>query len=168
MTEHMRKIHDKNVDNVINVENNIDISESNKNYTGELITVNEIPEEKQNISVFLGNIEVLDVDAIVVSDESDYENVAAKTVVRADGPTNEDPKKLEKCYTNTLKLAETERWGTVAFKSISTEKGYPKLAAAEVAVKIVRKFIKSQQFSRIIFCVSDLEEFCMYQKVLDR
>jgi O-acetyl-ADP-ribose deacetylase len=80
----------------------------------------------------------------------------AKWVIHTVGPVwidgrHGEPEKLAACYRNSLDLARTRQLRTVAFPAISTGAyGYPKAAAAAVAVACLREF--EQSFDRLVAC----------------
>ncbi|GJQ63865.1 MAG: macro domain-containing protein [Melioribacteraceae bacterium] len=100
-------------------------------------------------------------------------NLPAKFVIHTVGPVWSGGKKgeamyLESCYSNSLKLAVENNVKTIAFPSISTGiYGYPKEAAAEIAVKTVNDFInKNDSIEKIIFCCFSKEDSDIYIKLL--
>lgn len=70
----------------------------------------------------------------------------ARYVIHTVGPvwhggSNDEPRLLARCYTNSLSLAEQNSCRSVAFPNISTGVyRYPKNLAARVAVKAIRDF----------------------------
>lgn len=70
-----------------------------------------------------------------------------------------EPEKLSKCYKNSLKLAVENNCRSIAFPNISTGVyGYPKKAAAEVAVKAVSGFLaETNRPEKVIFVCFDEE-----------
>lgn len=98
----------------------------------------------------------------------------ANHVIHTVGPVwkgggKNEPQLLANCYKNSLREALENNCKTVAFPNISTGVyGYPKKAAAEIAVNEVTKFIKENKFfEKIIFVCFDDENFNIYKKLLD-
>lgn len=95
----------------------------------------------------------------------------AKHVIHTVGPIWEDkydknPQEaidlLTSCYENSLKLAEDNKLATIAFPCISTGVyHFPNDLAAEIAIKTMRKFLKTSRFVKEItvccFLDKDLE-----------
>ena len=75
------------------------------------------------------------------------------------GGSKGEPEKLANCYTNSLKLAVENNCRIIAFPNISTGVyGYPKKAAAEVAVKAVSGFLaETNRPEKVIFVCFDEE-----------
>ena len=76
---------------------------------------------------------------------------------------------LASCYTASLKRAMGKRLRSIAFPCISTGAcGYPKLPAAEVALKTVAKFLQENpgSFERVIFVTYDEEDFKIYRAMI--
>lgn len=83
-------------------------------------------------------------------------NLKAKHIIHTVGPVWEDkydnnPQEaislLTNCYENSLKLAEENKLATVAFPCISTGVyRFPNELAADVAIKTVRKFLKTSHY----------------------
>ena len=75
------------------------------------------------------------------------------------GGSKGEPEKLANCYTNSLKLAVENNCRIIAFPNISTGVyGYPKNAAAEVAVKAVSGFLaETNRLEKVIFVCFDEE-----------
>ena len=91
-------------------------------------------------------------------------NLPAKYVIHTVGPVwnggaHDESSKLANCYLNSLQLAIDNGCKTVAFPNISTGVyGYPKQAAAEIAVKTVKDFLSEHQvIEKVIFCCFDEE-----------
>lgn len=97
----------------------------------------------------------------------------SKHVIHTVGPVwnggkNKEPQKLANCYGNSLKVALQHGVKTIAFPNISTGVyGYPKPAAAEVAVKAVTNFLATDdQLSEVIFICFDEENYRIYDALL--
>jgi O-acetyl-ADP-ribose deacetylase (regulator of RNase III) len=75
---------------------------------------------------------------------------------------------LASCYRNSLARAEEAGLVSVAFPNISTGVyGYPKKAAAEIAIKTVRECVaKSAAIERVIFVCFDRENYALYKRGL--
>ena len=96
-------------------------------------------------------------------------NLPAQKVIHTVGPvwnggTIGEPDKLRNCYLNSLNLAEKYGLKTIAFPNISTGiYGYPKEAAAAIAVQAVRDF-ESDIIEEVIFVCFDEENYLIYQE----
>jgi O-acetyl-ADP-ribose deacetylase len=102
-------------------------------------------------------------------------NLKAKFVIHAVGPIwnggkDNEHEILGNAYRNSLILAETNSVDTIAFPNISTGiYGFPKIAAAEIAIREVKEFLKSSASIRsVIFCCFDEENFDIYDQMLYR
>lgn len=97
----------------------------------------------------------------------------AKFIIHTVGPvwrggTHGEPELLASCYRRCLELAESKGVRSIAFPSISTGIfGYPKEAAARVAVNTVREFVVVDRVvSEIIFCCFSAEDLHIYEMAL--
>lgn len=98
----------------------------------------------------------------------------AKFVIHTPGPIyeEEDGKEadlLESCYRESLKRAEEKNAKSIAFPCISTGVfGYPKWAAAVIAVNTVAKYLKSHKstIEEVIFAVFSEEDYKIYSSIL--
>lgn len=99
-------------------------------------------------------------------------NLKSKYVIHAVGPVYDINKietsaLLESAYLQSLKLATQNNLKTIAFPCISTGVyGYPKLEAAEIAIRTVKKYILSNELD-IIFCCYESEDYQIYEKLLN-
>ena len=114
-------------------------------------------------------------------------NLPAKFVIHTVGPVYRDglhgePEKLAACYRNSLALAAENGCKSIAFPCISTGVyGYPKEAAAQIAVREVREFLShaesaeavagegrapSRPQMEIIFCCFSSRDAAIYQQLL--
>ncbi|MGF1612933.1 MAG: O-acetyl-ADP-ribose deacetylase [Gammaproteobacteria bacterium] len=94
----------------------------------------------------------------------------AKWVIHVVGPvwyggTRGEPALLGSCYRQAFTLALEKGVKTIAFPAISTGAyGYPKHAAAEIAVRIMREF--EQHLEEIIACCFAEEDAAIYRQLL--
>jgi O-acetyl-ADP-ribose deacetylase (regulator of RNase III) len=94
----------------------------------------------------------------------------AKHVVSTVGPVwhgggRGEPKRLESCYRSSLELALRHGVRTIAFPAISTGiYGYPKRAAAEIALKVMGEF--EDRFERVIACCFSESDAQIYRDLL--
>lgn len=100
-------------------------------------------------------------------------NLPAKFVVHTVGPIwkggkNKEAELLSQCYRNSLQLALDNDCKTVAFPNISTGVyGFPKKAAAEIAVQTVSKFLSEKgAVMEVIFVCFDEESFALLKEAL--
>ncbi|NOW06148.1 O-acetyl-ADP-ribose deacetylase [Clostridium beijerinckii] len=105
-------------------------------------------------------------DAVITS----AGNLKAKYVIHTVGPVwnggkGEETNLLERCYTNTLKLAQQCQAKSIAFPCISTGiYRFPKNIAAEIAYKRVKEFfLQDKHLEMIIFACFDEENFNQYK-----
>ena len=79
-----------------------------------------------------------------------------------------EPELLANCYRNSLRLAEENQFASVAFPGISTGVyGYPKAAAAAIAVREVRQWLAAHKLPQtVVFVVFDDESRRIYERVL--
>jgi O-acetyl-ADP-ribose deacetylase (regulator of RNase III) len=74
---------------------------------------------------------------------------------------------LADCYHNSMQLALANGVRSIAFPAISTGVyGYPKQAAAEIAVREMRRF--ESRFDTIIACCHGAEDLAIYQSLLNQ
>lgn len=97
----------------------------------------------------------------------------AKAVIHAVGPVwhggdEHEVRLLEDAYRNSLMLAEANSYESIAFPAISTGVyGYPKAAAAEIAVNTVAAYLANHpQLRRVVFVCFDDENTALYQRLL--
>ena len=87
----------------------------------------------------------------------------AKFVIHTVGPVwyggqKQEAAKLRSCYQQSLKLALDHHCHSIAFPNISTGiYGYPKSAAAAIAVKAVNDFLFEDEILKILFVCYDRE-----------
>lgn len=73
---------------------------------------------------------------------------------------------LKSCYINSLKLGEELALTSIAFPNISTGVyGYPKVAAAQVAVSAVKAY-QSNAIQRVVFVCFDEENHALYKQLI--
>lgn len=99
-------------------------------------------------------------------------NLPSKYVIHTVGPVwngdkEEKSKLLADCYKNSLNLAVENRIKTIAFPNISTGiYHFPKNKAAEIAVRTVKDFDKSNEIEKVIFVCFDDENYKIYKDLL--
>ena len=99
-------------------------------------------------------------------------NLPSKYVINTVGPVwngdkEEKSKLLADCYKNSLNLAVENRIKTIAFPNISTGiYHFPKDKAAEIAVRTVKDFDKSNEIEKVIFVCFDDENYKIYKDLL--
>ncbi len=97
--------------------------------------------------------------------------LAAKHVIHTVGPkwnqgNSNEAEKLQNCYLNSLKLAESHQLATIVFPNISTGiYGYPKDLAAKIAFETVSNY-QSSSIQKVIFCCFDAENYHLYMSHL--
>ena len=104
----------------------------------------------------------------------------AKYVIHTVGPVYRDglhgePEKLAACYRNSLALAAENGCTSIAFPCVSTGVyGYPKEAAAQIAVREVREFLSHAETRRggeegieVFFCCFTARDAAVYGSLLD-
>lgn len=101
-------------------------------------------------------------------------NLPADYVIHTVGPIwqgggNNEAELLASCYRRSLAIAEEHGLKRVAFPNISTGVyGYPKKAAAEIAVATVKDFLAHHEaISQVFFVVFDKENASIYKQLLD-
>lgn len=100
--------------------------------------------------------------------------LAARWVIHTVGPvwrggTHGEPEVLASAYRRSLEVAVELGARTVAFPAISTGVyGYPKDAAAEVAVASVRAFLAEHpgELDRVVLCAFGPDDLARYQRLL--
>ncbi|MCZ2134142.1 MAG: O-acetyl-ADP-ribose deacetylase [Burkholderiales bacterium] len=95
----------------------------------------------------------------------------ARWVIHAVGPiwhggTHGEAALLASCYREALALAESVGAHSIAFPAISTGVyGYPKAAAADIAVRTVAMHARASM-QEVIFCCFSPSDLALYQEVL--
>lgn len=102
-------------------------------------------------------------------------NLKARYVIHTVGPIYKDgmhgePKLLENCYINSLKLASSKGIKSIAFPSISTGAyGYPMEEAAEIALRTVIDYLRRHDDIELIrFVLFGKKAYEVYEKKLKR
>lgn len=100
-------------------------------------------------------------------------NLDANYVIHTVGPiwrggNNNEEILLQNAYKNSLKLAINNGIKTIAFPNISTGiYRFPKKKAAEIALKTIKDFIKSNnELDEIIFVCYNKKNFDLYNEIL--
>ncbi|XP_067381224.1 ADP-ribose glycohydrolase MACROD2 isoform X10 [Channa argus] len=124
------------------------------------------------ISLYKGDITVLEVDAIVnaanpslLGGGGDVIHTVGPVARGHVGPTEKND--LTSCYQNSLRLLTENGSSTVAFPCISTGiYGFPNEPAAEIALNTVKSWIEENpdKITRVIFCVFLETDFAIYKK----
>ena len=100
-------------------------------------------------------------------------DLLAKYVIHAVGPVWSGGEKgeanfLESCYRRSLELADEYSAKTIAFSCISTGAyRFPKLRAAQIAVKTVEECLKTLSVERVFFVCFSSQILEIYQKLLE-
>ena len=103
-------------------------------------------------------------------------NLPSRFIFHTVGPivygsvTKENESDLAKCYRNCLAKADETNLKTLAFCCISTGVfGYPKEAAAKVAVETVREYkAKANSSPKVIFNVFTEKDYAIYKRLLGK
>ncbi|HCO4186603.1 TPA: macro domain-containing protein [Escherichia coli] len=119
---------------------------------------------KTRIHVVQGDITKLAVDVIVNAANPSLMGGGGVdgAIHRAAGPA------LQDAYLNSLRLVAANSYTSVAFPAISTGVyGYPRAAAAEIAVKTVSEFITRHALpEQVYFVCYDEENAHLYERLL--
>ena len=101
-------------------------------------------------------------------------HLPAKYVIHTPGPVwrggaRGEPELLAACYRNSLALAAAHGCRSVAFPCISTGVyGYPKEAAAGVAVESVRSFLRAAPTEMdVVFCCFAASDLDRYRRLIN-
>ena len=101
-------------------------------------------------------------------------NLPASAVIHAVGPVwhggdRQEAELLADVYKNSLLLASANNYRSIAFPAISTGVyGYPKQAAAEIAVRTVTAFLtRYNPLERVYFVCFDSETAGIYTQLLE-
>ena len=97
-------------------------------------------------------------------------NLPAKYVIHTVGPiysgAESDETDLYNCYYNSLLLAKENDVHSIAFPGISTGVyGYPKEAAAAIAVREVKSFLAEKEIEVVFCCFSERDKM-VYETVV--
>lgn len=96
-------------------------------------------------------------------------HLPCKFVIHTVGPVwrggeHQESQLLAACYDNCLHLARTRQCRSIVFPAISTGVyGYPKKAAAEVALRSVQPYLAD--FDLIVFCCFSFDDALIYQSI---
>lgn len=101
-------------------------------------------------------------------------DLPARYVIHTVGPVWHSGKKgeaklLASCYRRSLEIAIEHGLESIAFPCISTGAyGFPKEAAAQIAVSTVKDFIRSEaSFTEVIFCCYTQADLLIYKNLLN-
>ncbi|SDC43352.1 O-acetyl-ADP-ribose deacetylase [Williamwhitmania taraxaci] len=100
--------------------------------------------------------------------------LVAKYIIHTVGPVwqggnSNEPELLASCYYRSLELAKSLDIKAIAFPNISTGVfGFPKIQAAEIALKTVKQFLQANPFLpiEITFVCFDDENYDLYHQLL--
>ena len=99
--------------------------------------------------------------------------LSARYVIHTVGPVwtggfRNESQLLKQCYLQSLKLASDNQLRSIAFPNISTGVyGFPKKAAAEIAIDAVNSFLEQPgSVEEVIFVVFDEENETLYNNLL--
>jgi len=100
--------------------------------------------------------------------------LGAKYIIHTVGPVwqggnSNEPEQLASCYYRSLELAKSLDIKAIAFPNISTGVfGFPKIQAAEIALKTVKQFLQANPFLpiEITFVCFDDENYDLYHQLL--
>ncbi|WP_346863182.1 O-acetyl-ADP-ribose deacetylase [uncultured Draconibacterium sp.] len=85
------------------------------------------------------------------------------------GGNHNEADKLASCYKRSLEIAESNKLETIAFPNISTGVyGYPKQAAAEIAIQTVQTYLSTSAIKKVVFCVFDEANYSIYKSLLEK
>jgi O-acetyl-ADP-ribose deacetylase len=96
----------------------------------------------------------------------------AKYVIHTVGPVwagggQGEPEALASCYRRSLDVAAGNNVRSIAFPSISTGVyGYPKAAAARIAVATVGQYLSMGHELEVVFCCFSAEDLSLYDATL--
>ncbi|KAM9017573.1 ADP-ribose glycohydrolase MACROD2 isoform 5-T7 [Ara ararauna] len=116
----------------------------------------------EKVSLYRGDITLLEVDAIVNAD-----------VIHTVGPiargylTDDHKENLASCYKSSLKLAKENNIRSIAFPCISTGiYGFPNEPAAVIALNTIKEWLSKNhnEVDRIIFCVFLEVDYKIFKK----
>lgn len=99
-------------------------------------------------------------------------NLPARYIIHTVGPVwkggrYNETELLRNCYLSSLKIAKEYSLKSIAFPGISTGVyGFPKQAAAEIAVGTVSEYLKDNNDLEVFFVAFDLETFEIYMKLI--
>jgi len=84
------------------------------------------------------------------------------------GGNNDEQSLLASCYLNSLKIANDNLFHTIAFPNISTGiYGFPKLEAADIAIKTVIDFLVENNYPvKVTFVVFDEDNLHIYERLI--
>ncbi|KAF0861652.1 hypothetical protein Y888_00970, partial [Mixta calida B021323] len=98
-------------------------------------------------------------------------NLPARAVIHTVGPVwrggqQGEAELLASAWRNSLRLAAENRFATLAFPAISTGiYGYPKAAAAEIALRTISEFFQHHDYPQQVWLVCfDEEMYRLYQQ----
>lgn len=99
-------------------------------------------------------------------------DLPAKYIIHTVGPVwqggkDHEAKLLRDCYINSVKLAETKGFKSLAFPNISTGVYmFPKVEAAKIAVDAVKSYLKNSKLEKVIFVCFNDENLELYKNLL--
>lgn len=99
-------------------------------------------------------------------------NIPVKYIIHKVGPiwdggNSDEDKLLASCHEASLRLAVKHKLQTVAFPCISTGSfGYPPTEASRVAVKAVANFLTTHPELKMVYFVTNRDNFFIYSEVV--
>ncbi|XP_050749372.1 ADP-ribose glycohydrolase MACROD2 isoform X4 [Gymnogyps californianus] len=126
----------------------------------------------EKVSLYRGDITVLEVDAIVNAANSSLLG-GGGDVIHTVGPiarghlTDTHKENLANCYKSSLKLAKENNIRSIAFPCISTGiYGFPNEPAAVIALNTIKEWLRKNhnEVDRIIFCVFLEVDYKIFKK----
>ncbi len=101
-------------------------------------------------------------------------NLPARFVIHTVGPVwrggqRGEAELLANCYRNVLRMADEQKFDTIAIPAISTGAyGFPLETAAEIALSVICRHLTRNEFPRLVKCVLIGGHLAVYRKILDR
>jgi O-acetyl-ADP-ribose deacetylase (regulator of RNase III) len=101
-------------------------------------------------------------------------NLSTKYIIHTVGPiyqgTDEDPKLLSMCYSNSLKLAVENHIASIAFPAISCGVyGYPVKKACRIAIDTTCDFLdQNNSLKKVVFILFSAKNYNVYTEYLKR
>lgn len=100
-------------------------------------------------------------------------NLPSKFIIHTVGPrflfqSEKEIQDLKNCYSNSLKIANQEKYETLVFSNISTGVyGFPKDLAAKYSFEIISDFLMKNEFpKKVVLCCYDIENLQLYLNII--
>jgi O-acetyl-ADP-ribose deacetylase (regulator of RNase III) len=101
-------------------------------------------------------------------------NLPSKYIIHTVGPrflfkSAKEIQDLKNCYSNSLKIANDEKFETIVFSNISTGAyGFPKDLAAKYSFEVISDFLMQNEYpKKVVLCCYEIENLQLYLNIIE-